>query len=93
MCASIEERLYWEQKRKDQVYTWMTRNIATAVTLDMHGQSEDGSDPINDWLAKLTLDPDEITHNPEQKVVEKKVVDNGVGSFERLLAAFKGMPS
>lgn len=92
MCASIEERLYWEQKRQDQVYTWMTRNIATAVTLDMHGQSEDGTDPINDWLDKLTLDPQE-QQQPKQEVKKEKVVDNGVGSFERLLGAFRGMPS
>ncbi len=94
MVASIEEYSYHRQRRKDQIYSWMTKNIATAVTFELHNVDEYGNDPLSDWLDTLSLDPRDLekVKDKSQKKAEpvKPPTDNGVGSFERLIAAFRG---
>lgn len=91
MIATIQERIFYETKRKDRIYSWMTRNICTATTLDIaRSESKDGSDPIFDWINTLTLDPQELEELQKKKEepVQPKALNDEVGSMERLIGMF-----
>lgn len=90
MVATIQESMYFEQKRKDRIYSWMTRSICVATTLDVPRDTSKSKDPINEWIQTLTLDPDELEQlkQIEEEKSNKSALNDEVGSMERLIGMF-----